>query len=46
MFLLLFLISYNIVDIEVETKWTDSQLILEASGLKVGNEFRFDDITN
>ena len=46
MFLLLFLISYNIVDIEVETKWTDSQLILEASGLKVGNEFRSDDITN
>jgi len=46
MFLLLFLISYNIVDIEVETKWTDSQLILEASGLKIGNEFRSDDITN
>lgn len=44
MILLFFLINYTIADIDVEAKWTDSQLILEASGLKIGNEFRSTDI--
>jgi len=44
MILLFFLINYTIADIDIEAKWTDSQLILEASGLKIGNEFRSTDI--
>ncbi|UCG93385.1 MAG: outer membrane protein assembly factor BamA [candidate division WOR-3 bacterium] len=45
MILLLFLLNYTIVDIETDAQWTDSQLILQASGLQVGSEFHDEDIT-
>jgi len=42
--LLLFLLSYKIIDIDVDAQWADPQLIIETSGLKTGEEFRSSDI--
>jgi len=42
--LLLFLLSYKIIDIDVNAQWADPQLIIETSGLKTGEEFRSSDI--
>jgi len=42
--LFFFLIQYTIVDIDVEAKQTDPQLIRDASGIKIGSEFRSSDI--
>ncbi|MGB3478895.1 MAG: outer membrane protein assembly factor BamA [bacterium] len=44
MILLLFLLSYKIIDIDVDAQWADPQLIIETSGLKTGEEFRSSDI--
>lgn len=44
MILLLFLLSYKIIDIDVAVQWADPQLIIEISGLKTGEEFRRSDI--
>lgn len=46
MILLFFVISYTIVDIDIEAQWTDPKLILEISGIKVGQEFRGSDVQN
>jgi len=40
----LFLVNYTITNIDVQAKWTDTQLILETSGLETGNEFHISDI--
>lgn len=39
MTLVLFLLSYTIVDITVDAKWTDHELIIQSSGLKSGTTF-------
>ena len=44
MILLLFLLSYKIIDIDVDVQWADPQLIIETSGIKTGEEFRSSDI--
>lgn len=46
MILLLFLLSYKIIDIDVDAQWADPQLIIETSGFKTGEEFRSSDIQN
>ncbi len=46
MILLFFLLHYTITDIDVEAKWADPQLILEASGLQIGSELTSSDIQN
>ncbi len=38
--------QYTIADIDVEAKQTDPQLIRDASGLKIGSEFRSSDMQN
>lgn len=40
MILYLFLINLVISDIKVDSRWTDTDLIIESSGLKVGAEFK------
>lgn len=37
---LYFLFSLTIADIKVEAKWTDEQLVLQTTGLKIGDEFK------
>lgn len=44
MILLSFLIAYTIVNVEVEARWTDSQLLIDASGLQTGNELQSGEI--
>jgi outer membrane protein insertion porin family len=39
MMLLFFLLSYTIVDVEVEAKWTDRQLVIQSSGIIPGETF-------
>jgi outer membrane protein insertion porin family len=39
MILFFFLLNYTIADVDVEAKWSDHQLIIESSGIKVGNTF-------
>ncbi|MBE0432966.1 outer membrane protein assembly factor BamA [candidate division WOR-3 bacterium] len=39
MILALFLLNYTIVDVDVDAKWADHQLIIESSGLKAGGTF-------
>ncbi len=39
MMLLLFLLSYTIVDVEVEANWTDRQLVIQSSGITPGETF-------
>lgn len=38
MIILAFILSYTITDIDVNTRWTDPGLVIEASGLKMGEE--------
>lgn len=38
MILLSLLIAYTIVNVEVDAQWTDSQLLIDASGLQIGSE--------
>jgi len=42
--LLFFLFHYTIADVNVDARWTDPQLILEAAGLKVGGDFNDEDV--
>jgi outer membrane protein insertion porin family len=44
--LLFFLLNYTIIDINVDVKFANPQLIIETSGLKTGEEFRSTDIKN
>lgn len=44
MIFLYFLLSYTIADIDVDAKWTDPHLIIDASGLTVGAELQKDDL--
>lgn len=46
MILLIFLLQLTIADINVEAQQTDPQLIRDAAGLKIGDEFRSLDINN
>ncbi|UCC11695.1 MAG: outer membrane protein assembly factor BamA [candidate division WOR-3 bacterium] len=46
MILLLFVLSYTITDIDVDTRWTDPDLIIEASGLETGKELGPTDLQN
>ncbi|MGB3341981.1 MAG: outer membrane protein assembly factor BamA [bacterium] len=46
MILLFFLFNYTIIDINVDVKFANPQLIIETSGLKTGEEFRSTDIQN
>lgn len=46
MILFFFLVQYTIANIDVEARQTDPQLIRDASGLKVGSEFRSSDVQN
>ncbi|UCD19291.1 MAG: outer membrane protein assembly factor BamA [candidate division WOR-3 bacterium] len=39
MILLLFLLTYTIVDVDVQATWTDHQLVIESSGIRAGNTF-------
>jgi outer membrane protein insertion porin family len=39
MMLLFFLLSYTIVDVEVDAKWTDRQLVIQSSGIIPGETF-------
>ncbi len=39
MILLLFLLTYTIVDVDVQAKWADHQLVIESSGIRAGNTF-------
>ncbi|MGB7055520.1 MAG: outer membrane protein assembly factor BamA, partial [bacterium] len=39
MMLLFFLLSYTIVDVEVDAKWTDRQLVIQSSGIRPGETF-------
>lgn len=39
MILALFLLNYTIVDIDVDARWADHQLIVESSGMKTGGTF-------
>jgi outer membrane protein insertion porin family len=45
MMLLFFLLSYTIVDVDVDAKWTDDQLVIEASGLTAGSQFEAGQLT-
>lgn len=42
MMLLFFLLSYTIVDVDIDAKWTDRQLIIQSSGLVSGETFTDD----
>ena len=44
MILFIFILSYTITDIDVETQWTDPALIIEASGLETGKELESSDL--
>jgi outer membrane protein insertion porin family len=44
--LLLFLLNYTIIDIDVDVKFADPQLIIETSGLRKGAEFQDSDIAD
>ena len=44
MMLFFFLLSYTIADIDVDAKWADHGLIIEASGMEVGGTFEDDQI--
>lgn len=44
MILLFFLINYTIIDIDVDVKFANPQLIIETSGLRTGEEFKDTDI--
>ena len=46
MILLFFVLSYTITDIDVDTRWTDPDLIIEASGLETGKELGPADLQN
>jgi outer membrane protein insertion porin family len=39
MMLLFFLLSYTIVDVAVDAKWTDRQLVIQSSGIRPGETF-------
>lgn len=39
MMLLFFLLSYTIVDVEVDAQWTDRQLVIQSSGIRPGETF-------
>jgi outer membrane protein insertion porin family len=39
MMLLFFLLNYTIVDVEVDARWTDRQLIVQSSGITAGAPF-------
>lgn len=43
--LLFFLLSYTIVDVDVDAKWTDDQLIIETSGFTAGSTFKNEQLT-
>ena len=44
MILFFFLLQYTIADIDVQVKQADPQLVRDASGLKIGSEYRSSDI--
>ncbi len=46
MILIFFLITYTIIDIDIEAQWTDPQLILQTTGLKIEQELCSSDIQN
>ncbi len=39
MMLLFFLLNYTVVNIEVDARWTDEQLVIQSAGIKVGEPF-------
>ena len=39
MMLILFLLSYTVVDVDVDAQWTDPQLIIQSSGINAGTTF-------
>jgi len=39
MMLLFFLLNYTVVDINVDARWTDEQLVIQSAGIKVGEPF-------
>lgn len=46
MILLFFLLSYTIVDVEVDAEWTDPQLVIQSSGIESGKTFNNSLITD
>lgn len=44
MLLLIFFLSYIVVDIEINAKWTDAALILQTAGLQEGEELKHADV--
>jgi hypothetical protein len=45
MMLIFFLLSYTIVDVDVDAKWTDRQLVIQSSGLLPGETLEDNSIT-